>query len=114
MAQVGGKLRQFAPHVEARPVPFDQPASREAVTKILKPWPTTYAPTPGGRPQADGTGHSGESATGYTARHSFAALGDEERLRCRSRTEFVALSRIARKGGARRVFDWNEAGLPEL
>jgi len=31
MAQVSGKLRQFAPHVKARPVPFDQPASRETV-----------------------------------------------------------------------------------
>jgi hypothetical protein len=55
LAQVGGKLRQFAPHVKARLVPFDQPASRETVTKILKPWPTTDAPTPSGRPEADGT-----------------------------------------------------------
>ena len=45
MAQVGGKLRHFSPHVEARPVPFDEPTSRETVTKLLKPWPTTGAAT---------------------------------------------------------------------
>ena len=114
MAQVGGKFRQFPPHVEARPVPFDEPTSRETVTKILKPWPTTDAPTPSGYPQADGTGHPGERATGYTARHSFAAFGDQERLRCRSRTEFIALFCIACKGSACRVFDRNETGLAEL
>ena len=48
MAQVGGELRKFPPHVEARPVPFDEPTSRETVTKILKPWPTTNALTPVG------------------------------------------------------------------
>ena len=48
MAQVSGKLRQFAPHIEARPVPFDEPTSRETVTKILKPWPTTDALSPSG------------------------------------------------------------------
>ena len=32
MAQVSGKLRQFAPPVKARPVPFDQPASRKTVS----------------------------------------------------------------------------------
>jgi hypothetical protein len=114
MAHVAGKLRQFPPHVEAHPVPFDKPTSRETVTKILKPWPTTDAPTPSGYPQADGTGHPGKRATGYTARHSFAAFGDEERLCCRLRTEFIALLCIARKGRACRVIDWNEAGLPEL
>jgi hypothetical protein len=85
MAQVGGKLRQFAPYVEARPVPFDQPTSRETVTKILKPWSTPGAPTPSGHPQADGAGHRGERAAGYTAMHSLATFGDEERLRCGSR-----------------------------
>ena len=84
------------------------------MTKILKPWPTTNAPTPSGYPQANGIGHPGKRATSYTTRHAFAAFGDEERLRCRSRTEFIALSCIARKGRACRVFDWNEAGLSEL
>ena len=55
VAQVGCKLRQFSPHVDARPVPFDEPTSRETVTKILKPRPTTDALTASGYPQADGT-----------------------------------------------------------
>ena len=81
VAQIGGELRQFASYIETRPIPFNQPASRETVTKILKSWPTTDASTPSGYPQADGTRHSGESATGCTAMHSLAAFGDEERLR---------------------------------
>jgi hypothetical protein len=103
MTQVGGKLRQFAPHVEARPVPFDQPTSRETVTKILKPWSAAGAPTPSGHAEADGTGHRGECAAGRTAMHSFAAFGDEKRLRCGSRPEFIALLCVARKGPACRV-----------
>jgi hypothetical protein len=84
------------------------------VTKILKSWSTTDAPTSSGHPQADGTGHRGECATGYTAVHSFAALGDEECLRFRSRAEFTALFCVARQGSPCRVFDRNEARLPEL
>jgi hypothetical protein len=41
--------------------------SREIVTKILNPWPTTNALTPSGHPQAGGTGHPGKCATSYTA-----------------------------------------------
>jgi hypothetical protein len=46
--------------------------------------------------------------------HPFAAFGDEKGLRWASRKEFITLFCVARKGGACRVFDWNEAGLPEL
>src|SRR5712691_10567686 len=114
VAQIGGKFGQFPPHVEARPIPLNEPPSCETVTKILKPWPTTDTPTPSGYSQADRTGHPGKRATGYTTRHSFAAFRDQERLRCRSWTEFIALFCIACKGSSCRIFDWNEAGLPEL
>jgi hypothetical protein len=114
MAQISGKLRQFPPHIEARPVPFDEPTSRETVTKILKPRSTAGAPTASRRPQADGAGHHGERAAGYTAMHSLAAFGNEERLRCGSRPEFIALFCVAREGSACRVLDRNETGLAEL
>ena len=45
MTKIGGEFRQFLPHVEAIAVPFDEPPSRKAVTKILKPRPTAVAPT---------------------------------------------------------------------
>src|SRR5713101_1635322 len=83
VAQIGGKLGQFPTHVEARPVPLNEPPSCETVTKILKPWPTADTSTPSGYPQADGIGHPGKRATGHTARHSLAAFGDQEGLRCR-------------------------------
>ena len=92
VAQIRGKFGQFPSHVEARPIPLNEPPRCEAVTKILKPWPPTDTSTPSGCPQADGTGHPGKRATRYTARHSFAAFGDQEGLRCRTRTEFIALS----------------------
>jgi len=76
VAQIGGKLRQLPPHVEACSVPLNKPTSREAVTKILKPRSTTHTSTLSGYPQADGTGHPGKRATGYPARHSLAAFGD--------------------------------------
>src|SRR5713101_3775281 len=114
VTQIGGKFGQFPSHVEARPVPLNEPTSRETVPKILKPWSTTDTSTPGGYPQADGTGHPGKRATGYTAGHSFAAFRDQEGLRCRTRTEFIALFCIACKSSSCRIFDWNEAGLPEL
>src|SRR3954463_5788396 len=96
VAQIGGQPGHLAPHIKASPIPLNEPPSCEAVTKILKPWPTTGTSTLSGDPQADGTGHPGKRATGYTARHSFAAFGDQEGFRRRTRNQFIALFCIAR------------------
>ena len=55
--KIGGKFVQFPSHFEARPVPLNEPPSRETVPKMLKPWSTTGTLTPSGYPQADRTGH---------------------------------------------------------
>ena len=100
MAEVSCKLRQFPPDIEAGTVPFDESTRRETVTKILEPWPATDPAASSWSPQADSRGHPGERATGCRALHPSAAFGDEKCLRCTSRTEFIALFCIARKGGA--------------
>jgi hypothetical protein len=48
VAQIGGKFGHFPSHVEACPIPLNEPPSCETVTKILKPWPTTDALSPSG------------------------------------------------------------------
>ena len=100
MAQVGGELRQFPPHVEARPVPLDEPTSRETVTKILKPWSTTDAPASSWHPQTDGTGHPGERAPGCTTCSRRPRSETRNASVCRSRTEFIALFCVVCKGSA--------------
>ena len=46
MAKAGCEFRHFPPHVETGTVPFDEPASRETATKILKSRPTTDPAAP--------------------------------------------------------------------
>jgi hypothetical protein len=90
MAQVGCEFRQFTPNVETGAIPFDEPTCREAVTKILKPRTTTDASAPGGLPQPDSTGQSGECTAGCTAMQPFATFGDEKRLRLTSRDRVLS------------------------
>jgi hypothetical protein len=114
MAEIRGQLWQFARDVQSGTIPFDKSPSRKAVSKILQTRSMAIAAVLSCFPQADRTGYIGKHAAGGTTQQSLAVLANEERLGQPKRTEFVATICIALKRPTSRLFNRNEARLPEL
>lgn len=114
MAKVGRQLRPFHRHLQPGLVPVDQRASGKAVADVLQARAATAAPTLNDGAQADCAGELGEGAADRAALQPGAALGNEERLALRLRSQLVPPSAIALQRRTRGDGHRHQAGLAEL